>query len=243
MSSAAPIRIHTHTSRLLSSASIDSTRRPPGIRFVKPHDVHHRRPSTISSPPFVTTSSLQIRSNFSYAGPRKLQDILKTELIEGKTKSEIQDLWLTYHEGKEKIHGLSLDGAKAKTVLSRAAQCPFFIHPVFRDEGHFMIVSQFQAPNHFLLAFLEDYQMDPSRAQPLLTVSVFDDLADSKDLALVRCDIINQGIEEDEGYKLCQCLLGDYSDEDDFRLVHLFNKKPDAFNVDEYLKEREKSWK
>jgi hypothetical protein len=38
-------------------------------------------------------------------------------------------------------------------------------------------------------------------------------------------------------------LLGDYSDEDDFRLVHLFNKKPDAFNVDEYLKEREKSWK
>jgi hypothetical protein len=159
MSSAAPIRIHTHTSRLLSSASIDSTRRPPGIRFVKPHDVHHRRPSTISSPPFVTTSSLQIRSNFSYAGPRKLQDILKTELIEGKTKSEIQDLWLTYHEGKEKIHGLSLDGAKAKTVLSRAAQCPFFIHPVFRDEGHFMIVSQFQAPNHFLLAFLEDYQM------------------------------------------------------------------------------------
>jgi hypothetical protein len=43
---------------------------------------------------------------------------------------------------------------------------------------------------------------DPSRAQPLLTVSVFDDLADSKDLALVRCDIINQGIEEDEGYKV-----------------------------------------
>jgi hypothetical protein len=43
--------------------------------------------------------------------------------------------------------------------------------------------------------------------------------------------------------QLCQCLLGDYSDEDDFRLVHLFNKKPDAFNVDEYLKEREKSWK
>ena len=32
------------------------------------------------------------------------------------------DLWMTYHEGKEKVHGLTLDEAKGKSVLSRAAQ-------------------------------------------------------------------------------------------------------------------------
>jgi hypothetical protein len=108
-----------------------------------------------------------------------------------------------------------------------------------------MILSQFQPPNHFLLAFLEDYKMDPARAQPLLTLSIFDDFIDSKDLALLRCDIISNGIEDDEGYKLCKCLVDDYSEEEAFTSVHLFNKKPDAFDVD-FLKERKKreeSWK
>lgn len=29
---------------------------------------------------------------------------------------------MTYHEGKEKVHGLALDEAKGKTILARAAQ-------------------------------------------------------------------------------------------------------------------------
>ena len=103
-----------------------------------------------------------------------------------------------------------------------------------------MIVSQFQTPNYFLLALLEDYKLDPAAAQPLLTISVFDDLADTKDVTLLRCDIINRGIENDEGYKLCQNLINDYLD---FEGVHMFNKKPDTFDVDEFVKEKEQKWK
>lgn len=150
---------------------------------------------------------------------------------------------MTYHEGKEKVHGLIVNKAKGKSILSRAAQCPFFIHPVFREEGHFMIISQFQAPNYFLLALLEDYSMDPARAQPLMTVSIFDDMAEGKDVALVRCDIINHGIEDDEGYNICKYLLDDYANEEGFMGVHMFNKKPDAFDVDEFVKEKEQRWK
>ncbi|KAL7523730.1 hypothetical protein ACHAXR_000306 [Thalassiosira sp. AJA248-18] len=106
-----------------------------------------------------------------------------------------------------------------------------------------MIISQFQTPNYFLLAFLEDYQMDPARAQPLLTISIFDDFAEDKDVTLVRCDIINRGIEDDEGYKICKRLLDDYAGEEDFRNVHMFNKKPDAFDVDGFVKEKEELWK
>ena len=120
---------------------------------------------------------------------------------------------------------------------------PFFIHPVFREEGHFMIISQFQTPNYFLLAFLEDYRMDPARAQPLLTISLFDDFAEEKDVTLVSCDIINAGIEEDEGYNICKALLDDYSEEDGFRDVHMFNKKPEAFDLDEFVKEKGERWK
>ncbi len=116
---------------------------------------------------------------------------------------------------------------------------PFFIQPVFRGEGHFLIVSQFQTPNYFLLALLEDYKMDPAAAQPLLTISVFDDLAETKDVVLLRCDIINRGIEDGEGYKLCQNLINDYLE---FEGVHMFNKKPDEFDVDAFVKEKEQKW-
>jgi hypothetical protein len=37
---------------------------------------------------------------FTFAGPRELQDVLKTELLNGKKATEIADLWYTYHETK-----------------------------------------------------------------------------------------------------------------------------------------------
>lgn len=102
-----------------------------------------------------------------------------------------------------------------------------------------MVVSQFQEPSYFLLAFLEDYKMDPAAAQPLITISVFDDLAEKNDVVLLRCDIINKGIEDDEGYKICQNLIEDYLDGD---AVQMFNTKPDAFNIDEFVKEKQVQW-
>ena len=106
-----------------------------------------------------------------------------------------------------------------------------------------MLLSQFQSPNIFLLAFLEDYRMDPSAASPLLTISIFDDLAVAKGVTLVRCDIINRGISEEEGYKICKGLLEDYSEEDRFGDVHMFNKMTEKFDADKYVEERERRWK
>ncbi len=71
---------------------------------------------------FPDNQLLQKRSNFSYAGPRKLSDILKTELLEDKTATEISDMWMTYHEGKENVHGIVMDGKKGRNLLSKAAQ-------------------------------------------------------------------------------------------------------------------------
>ena len=38
--------------------------------------------------------------SFSFAGARKLDDLIKKELLEEKSASEIEDIWYTYHEGK-----------------------------------------------------------------------------------------------------------------------------------------------
>ena len=105
-----------------------------------------------------------------------------------------------------------------------------------------MMVSQFQSPNYFFLAYLEDYRTDPARARPLLTISIFEDMADSKDVTLVRCDVIDRGIDDDDGRRICELLLDDYADDDDFRIVHTFNKMPDAFDLDTFVQEKERRW-
>ena len=47
----------------------------------------------------VTSQSVRCFS-FSFAGPRKLDDIMKKELVEDKSPTEVADIWYTYHEGK-----------------------------------------------------------------------------------------------------------------------------------------------
>jgi len=64
----------------------------------------------------------RVRGVFSYAGPRRLSDILKTELLADKSAVEISALWTAYHDKKDNVHGLTLNAAQGKSVLSRAAQ-------------------------------------------------------------------------------------------------------------------------
>lgn len=41
--------------------------------------------------------------SFNFAGPKNLNDILKKELIEDKSATEVADIWYTYHENKVSI--------------------------------------------------------------------------------------------------------------------------------------------
>lgn len=176
-------------------------------------------------------------------GPKTLEDILKKELVHDKTATEISDLWYTYHEGKDNVHGIILDGHVAKSLLERAQSSPFFVQPIFRDDGYFMLVSQFMEPSHFVLAYLEDYKMDPASAQPLLTFSVFDDYSAAKDLTLVRADILNRGINDEEGMKVVRAMLDHYANDEEYILVKAFNTKPEKFDIDDFIAQQNAKWK
>lgn len=106
-----------------------------------------------------------------------------------------------------------------------------------------MLVSQFMPPAHFLLAYLEDYKMDPHAATPLMTYSVFDDYAQDKGTALVRCDILNKGVGDNEAYRIVSSLLTNYSNDDEFASVEAFNKKPDSFDIDDFISRMNDRWK
>ncbi len=181
--------------------------------------------------------------SFSFAGPKTLDDVLKKELVKDKNATEISDLWYTYHEGKESVHGIVLDGKVAGPLLDRAAACPFFIQPIFRDDGYFMLLSQFMGPSHFVMAYLEDYKMDPFSAQPLLTFSVFDDFAKDKDLTLVRTDILNRGINDEEALKVVRSMVDHYIVDEEYSNVKSFNSKPNSFDFDDFIAQQNAKWK
>jgi hypothetical protein len=71
-----------------------------------------------------TATTIQKRQmgGFSFAGPRNLSEILKTELIENKTSAEISDIWLTYHEEKDDVHGAIVKGSDGVTMLERGTK-------------------------------------------------------------------------------------------------------------------------
>ena len=70
------------------------------------------------------TASLRLNScrslSFSFAGPRKLDDIIKKELVDDKDTDELSAIWNQYHEGKEGVVGLQIKGQEGIKVLSRA---------------------------------------------------------------------------------------------------------------------------
>lgn len=107
--------------------------------------------------------------------------------------------------------------------------------------GFFILVSQYMDPSHFCMAYLEDYKMDPHSATPLLTFSIFNDLADSKNISLVRCDILNKSIADNEGMKIVSSTLQNYKQ--DFNSIKTFNTDSQHFDVDDFISRMSSQWR
>ena len=107
-----------------------------------------------------------------------------------------------------------------------------------------MLLSQFQLPCHFFMAYLEDYKMDPQRASPLITFSVFNDLIESHNVSLLRCDWVGKGIEDAEAVEVVERILDCYLQEDDYHTkVKVFNKDPSHFDIDDFISCMNHKWK
>lgn len=101
-----------------------------------------------------------------------------------------QEIWKEYHHEKSDSLVTTLSGADFAAVTERARASPYFVFPVYRKDGFFNMICQFQ-DTCFLLTYLEAFKENPGLAPPCLTVSLFDDLTESKDIGLLRADIVN----------------------------------------------------
>ncbi|OQR87744.1 hypothetical protein ACHHYP_08083 [Achlya hypogyna] len=178
---------------------------------------------------------------FSFPSPRSLQSIVKLETLAQEAPEDIRRIWTEFHADKTDSVAATLAKDEWEVLMERAKDCPFFVLPVYRrnqetnEVGFFTMLSQFQ-DKCFLVTTLDAYRENPAQAPPCLTVSIFDDLVASKDLALLRGDVANL-LDKQEADVLFQALTKRYIDDAHFDMVHAFNKRPQEFNFDAYLAE------
>lgn len=66
-----------------------------------------------------------------------------------------------------------------KILYFRAKHNPFFIFPVRKATGYYILLCQNQDKS-FIYTYLEDYKKDPSNATPYLVITMFDELVFKK---------------------------------------------------------------
>lgn len=71
-----------------------------------------------------------------------------------------------------------------------------------REGGYFTLLVEFQEKQCFL-TYLEDYKTNPSRAQPYMTLSLFDELVETKRLALLRGEMTNHLTKKEAKLYVC----------------------------------------
>lgn len=150
-----------------------------------------RRSATTPRRCWFSTGEQKVTSGgFSYPAPRSLQQIVKLELLENESKEQIHQIWTDFHSDKSDALAAALSGETYKLFVQRAGASPFFIFPVYRKDGFFNMLCQFQ-DTCFLVTYLEAFKENPGLAPPCLTVSLYEDMVESKDIGLLRADVTN----------------------------------------------------
>jgi len=109
-----------------------------------------------------------------------------------------------------------------------------FILPVPKanDNSYFNLVVQNQQKS-FILTWLEDFKRNPLSANPYLVLTVFDELVRTKDLALMRGDVISH-MTRSEGTAVMQQVLDSYLVDHEYETVRKFNHEPQSFDFEDH---------
>jgi ATP synthase F1 complex assembly factor 1 len=76
-----------------------------------------------------------------------------------------------------------------------------------------------------MLTYLEDFKRHPLIANPYLVLTCFDELVPSKDLALLRGDVISH-MSRLEGAAIMEQVLSSYLMDSEYETVRQFNFEP-----------------
>ncbi|XP_068653888.1 protein atp11, mitochondrial isoform X2 [Aristolochia californica] len=140
-----------------------------------------------------------------------------------------------YHLGRGHI-GASMTGKLHRLLVERSASCRYFVIPLWRGSGYTTMFLQAQIP-HMLFTGLEDYKARGTQAAPYFTITYYTEFAESKDLVLIRGDIVfTSKLSDAEAQWLLETAQSFYLNDTWYNLVERFNKQTHDFEFKDVLK-------
>lgn len=153
-----------------------------------------------------------VRSAFTYPSSRSLDEIVKLPLLIPHTRDEVVAIWQQHHALAQNQAAMSahLNAEEHETFLAHASKAPLFVVPSFRmrdmpmddtttpytfeaDAFEMMLVNVQQSS--LLLTSLEEYKLKGAgAATPYAVITFYPDLAVSKDLVLVRGEMLDVNV-------------------------------------------------
>ena len=178
------------------------------------------------------TKSYRYLPGFSFPAPRSLEQVVKPQLLERESAARITQIWNEYHDSRLDCVASVWGPGEYSALRERARRCPRMLYPVLKGDGKFFnLVAEWQ-DKYCIFTWLEDYRRDPSRAEPYLSVALFDDLLDRKQVVLVRGDFSGHLRKLDAAHILN--LMRFYYFQEP-KWVETFNKDPAAFDFTAFL--------
>ena len=188
-------------------------------------------PDKVKPHPY-TTSNYRYLPGFSFPAPRELNSIIQLPLLVRESPSRVREIWNEYHDSRLDCVATVWTPEELSAVKERRMRCPRFIIPVLKGDGKFFtLVSQWQ-DNFCIFTFLDDFRKDPSRAEPYLSLAVYEDLVPRHQMVLVRGDFSGHLLKRDAAHILN--LLRYYYFQDT-KWVETFNKDPANFDFNSFV--------
>lgn len=89
---------------------------------------------------------------------------------------------------------------------------------------------------HIIFTGLEDYKARGTQASPYFTITHYTEFAESKDLVLVRGDVVfTSKLTDEEAERLLETTQSFYLNDDRYKLVERFNKQTRDFEFKDVL--------
>eukprot|EP01062_Namystynia_karyoxenos_P061085 TRINITY_DN53048_c0_g1_i1.p1 TRINITY_DN53048_c0_g1~~TRINITY_DN53048_c0_g1_i1.p1 ORF type:complete len:251 (+),score=98.39 TRINITY_DN53048_c0_g1_i1:64-753(+) len=179
------------------------------------------------------------KSIFRKPGRKSLDQIVKLDLFEKTPPADIMNMWMTHHQFDLQYWGRVLSAQQYEALQPRMRQCPYFVVPVFRDKGLFNVVTNYQTGHDDLIlcAPLGEWQEKQDNAPIHMTIQFFTELARSKELVLVRCELKDQRMTKQDAMFVTHTLLRYYTLPNLYQTVETFNKNPSQFDFHAYLRQ------
>ncbi|XP_055590452.1 ATP synthase mitochondrial F1 complex assembly factor 1 [Uranotaenia lowii] len=168
---------------------------------------------------------------------KKLEDIMKVELVAEKSAAEVGEIWLKYHQGKEALSA-AIPREQYDLMIERARKYPIFILPIPRSQGYeFMLLQFFANTVHFTP--LINYQVHKENAPECLNLTLYTELRGSHGLVLMRGEYDSKVLNAQEAQCLANQLQMYYSQQNKTKLALLekFTCSPDQFKHMDVIEE------